>query len=173
VSIYLMMTVATVTTDMAAVIATADKETRIAVAMIRATAADVTPEAMVADRGRQTQQTEARQREIGAAAVAGGAGALGLAAEIVDVTDQKTWIEAKTERRIGIEIEIEIVGDDTGIEIAIVVETEIGTETGTGKEVVMTNARPEIVLPTLTEPGSSSSVSFWDDRSPAKFYTEF
>jgi len=166
VSIYLMMTVPTVTTDMAAVIATADKETRIAVAMIRATAADVTPEAM-ADRRRRTQQTEARQREIGAAAVAGGAGALGLAAEIVDVTDQKTGIEAKTERRIGIEIEIEIVGDDTGIEIAIVVET------GTGNEVVMTNARREIALPTLTEPGSSSSVSFWDDRSPAKFYTEF
>jgi len=161
-----MMTVPTVTTDMAAVIATADKETRIAVAMIRATAADVTPEAM-ADRRRRTQQTEARQREIGAAAVAGGAGALGLAAEIVDVTDQKTGIEAKTERRIGIEIEIEIVGDDTGIEIAIVVET------GTGNEVVMTNARREIALPTLTEPGSSSSVSFWDDRSPAKFYTEF
>lgn len=169
---YLMMTVATVTTDMAAVIATADKETQIADAMIRVTAADVTLEAMVADRRRRTQ-TEARQREIGVAAVVGGAGALGLAAEIVDVTDQKTGIEGKTGTRIG--IEIEIVGDDTGIETAIVVETETGIETGIGigTEVATKNARREIALPMLTEPGNSSSVSFWDDRSPAKFYTEF
>ena len=155
---------------MAAVIATADKETRIAVATIRVTAADVTLEAMVASRRRRTQ-TEARRREIGVAAVVGGAGALGLAAEIVDVTDQKTGIEGKTGTRIG--IEIEIVGDDTGIETAIVVETEIETGIGIGTEVATKNARREIALPMLTEPGNSSSVSFWDDRAPAKFYTEF
>ena len=153
----------------AAVIVTADKKTRIAVAMIRATAADVTPEAMGANQRRRSQ-TEARQRKMRAAAVAGGAGALdlGLAAEIVDVTGQRTGIEAKTEEtRIG--TGIGIVGDDTGIEteIAIVVET------GTGTEAVMTNSRLEIALPMLKKPTSSSSVSCWNDRSPAKCYTEF
>lgn len=152
---YLMMTVAIVTTDTVAVIATAGKETRIAAVMIRVTAVDVTPEAMVADRRRRTQ-TEARQREIKVAAAVGGAGAHGLAAEIVDVTDQKTGIEEKT----GIGIEIETVGDDTGIETAIVVETEIGI--GIGTEVVMTSARREIAPPMLTEHTSSSSVSCWD-----------
>ena len=131
-----------------AVIATADKEVLIAVALTRATVVAMTPEAVAAATpeatGARGTQIEAQQQlrgqgghikiEAAAAAAGGGAGGRDLAAEIVDGAETGTGGTETETGEIGIETGIEIVGGDTESEIVA----------------AMRNVRQKIALPMPT-----------------------
>ena len=148
-----------------AVIATADKEVLIAVALTRATVVAMAPEAVAAATpeatGARGTQIEAQQQLRGqgghikieaaaaAAAAGGGAGGRDLAAEIVDGAETGTGGTETETGEIGIETGIEIVGGDTESEIVAAIR----------------NIRQKIALPmptarqtALAPPMSSQSI---------------